>query len=329
MAERVRLILDRQSTETKDPNTSRAPRPVSEKQIEANRRNALHSTGPRTREGKEASRLNALTHGIRATQVIIPGQEDPAEFEAILTELYAEREPEGYTELQLVDRIALGEWRLRRAIRAELGEIRTQTPSLTLNFKHVEKQIVEAANLGPHALQRILPESTLGILLQRRAVENALDELEREGTVSEETCELLGRLFGDKSDSPAAILNTLFFEEMPEGAEDDSESDSEPTAKADKPGPDQKAAARECLEMVLKDLDRRAPKVNKQERTNLEIARQRLSIPQGPALEHIRRYETGIKREMPRDIDQLERLQRRRRGEPLPPTVNVKVSKDD
>jgi hypothetical protein len=32
---------------------------------------------------------------------------------------------------------------------------------------------------------------------------------------------------------------------------------------------------------------------------------------------------------MYRDIDQLERLQRRRRGEPPPPTVNVKVSNDD
>ncbi len=70
-------------------------------------------------------------------------------------------------------------------------------------------------------------------------------------------------------------------------------------------------------------------RLREQETTDLEIAGQRLSIPQGPELERIQRYETAIKRDMYRAIDQLERLQRRRRGEPLPPTVNVKVSNDD
>src|SRR5258707_261267 len=47
------------------------------KQIEANRLNAQHSTGPRTTEGKSASRLNALKHGLFAADPVIPG-EDPA-----------------------------------------------------------------------------------------------------------------------------------------------------------------------------------------------------------------------------------------------------------
>jgi hypothetical protein len=96
---------------------------------------------------------------------------------------------------------------------------------------------------------------------------------------------------------------------------------------ADKDEAEKKAAGRQYLETVLKDLNDRERRLREQETTDLDIARQRLSIPQGPELECIQRCETAIKREMRRDIDQLER--RRRGGEPPAPTVNVDVSKDD
>jgi hypothetical protein len=47
-------------------------------QIETNRRNAQHSTGPATPEGKAAVRLNAVKYGIHAQSLIIPGEELPA-----------------------------------------------------------------------------------------------------------------------------------------------------------------------------------------------------------------------------------------------------------
>jgi hypothetical protein len=98
-----------QSSVTEDADTSRTPRRTSVRQIKANRRNALHSTGPTTPEGKQASRFNALRHGLRAKEIIIPGQEDPAEFEAILRELCEDWEPEGHTEFHLVEQIGLAE----------------------------------------------------------------------------------------------------------------------------------------------------------------------------------------------------------------------------
>ncbi len=42
---------------------------VTARKIEANRRNALKSTGPRTENGKKKSRYNALKHGILAKEV--------------------------------------------------------------------------------------------------------------------------------------------------------------------------------------------------------------------------------------------------------------------
>ena len=51
---------------------------TSEKKTEANRRNALKSTGPRTPEGKAAVRLNALRHGLRSEEILLPGENEEA-----------------------------------------------------------------------------------------------------------------------------------------------------------------------------------------------------------------------------------------------------------
>src|SRR5664280_1875056 len=52
------------------------------KQIEANRRNALKSTGPTTPEGKERSRCNAVRHGLTA-ETVIAALEDVKDYQAV------------------------------------------------------------------------------------------------------------------------------------------------------------------------------------------------------------------------------------------------------
>jgi hypothetical protein len=44
---------------------------TSERQKAANRANALHSTGPKTEEGKAAVRFNAFRHGLLAQDVVL------------------------------------------------------------------------------------------------------------------------------------------------------------------------------------------------------------------------------------------------------------------
>jgi hypothetical protein len=63
------------------------------RQIEANRRNALRSTGPKGDEDKRRSRRNSLRHGLAAETVVdcLEDSEDYAAFEAAVTADYDAR----------------------------------------------------------------------------------------------------------------------------------------------------------------------------------------------------------------------------------------------
>ena len=102
------------------------------KQLEANRRNALKSTGPKTEDGKQRSRRNALRHGFTAETVIEP-LENPEEYRAFEGAIVAEYLPQTPVEQELVHRLASLFWRLRRATSIETGccgcRARFSTPS--------------------------------------------------------------------------------------------------------------------------------------------------------------------------------------------------------
>ena len=51
---------------------------ISQRKIDANRRNARKSTGPRTEEGKDQVKLNALKHGLTARTVVLPHEDEEA-----------------------------------------------------------------------------------------------------------------------------------------------------------------------------------------------------------------------------------------------------------
>ncbi len=86
---------------------------ATEKQIAANRRNSQKSTGPKTREGKFKSSLNALRHGVYSETHIIK-TEDAAIFSNLAQEILDELQPQTPTELELVDQLIQTVWRRRR-----------------------------------------------------------------------------------------------------------------------------------------------------------------------------------------------------------------------
>jgi len=91
---------------------------ISEKQLQANRRNALSSTGPRTEEGKGVASKNALKHGLLSSEVVIPG-ENPAEFASFRQAMLDDLAPLGQLELMLADRIVGSFWKLKRSGKME------------------------------------------------------------------------------------------------------------------------------------------------------------------------------------------------------------------
>lgn len=89
-------------------------------QIEANRRNAEKSTGPKTDEGKKNSCLNAITHGFCSSIILLPNESEEI-FSKTVENVFRYLRPENEIEYELFERIVSAIWRLKR-----LGFIETQ-----------------------------------------------------------------------------------------------------------------------------------------------------------------------------------------------------------
>src|ERR1700682_1955396 len=83
-------------------------------------------TGPRTQQGKDRSKSNAIKHGIFSNVVVLKG-EPQIEFNGLLTGLRNDFEPVGMFEELLVDKLAVLFWRNRRLLIAEGAEIRANS----------------------------------------------------------------------------------------------------------------------------------------------------------------------------------------------------------
>jgi hypothetical protein len=90
------------------------------RQWQANRRNAVKSTGPVTEEGKHRSRGNAVRHGLCA-ETVIGALEDAADYKAFEAAIVADYDAQSAVERELVLRLASALWRLRRATAMETG----------------------------------------------------------------------------------------------------------------------------------------------------------------------------------------------------------------
>jgi hypothetical protein len=114
------------------------------KQIAANRRNALKSTGPITPEGKERSRCNAVRHGLTA-ETIIAAIEDAEDYQAFKAAVISDYDAESAVERELVLRLASVLWRLRRATGIETALFELMAQPSKVDHGSSRPTLVEAA----------------------------------------------------------------------------------------------------------------------------------------------------------------------------------------
>lgn len=97
-------------------------RPTSPKKLAANRANAQRSTGPKTPEGKEKSKQNAVKHGLTSRYfptVIEAGTAEWEELEAVRVDLQNHHRPVGPVEELLLEKMTIEYMRYRRLVERE------------------------------------------------------------------------------------------------------------------------------------------------------------------------------------------------------------------
>lgn len=261
--------------------------------IEANRRNAQKSTGPKTQAGKDKSKLNAIKHGLVAQATVIPvgeAKESDDEFTQLLDRVMTEFEPQGFIEEMLTERIAICYWRLRRAAYAEVGEIRQtletsegQAYEDDLSRFYCARAKCEQFDSRIENVEELL-STVVGIEFVIDHVEAAQKKFDKKGLLDDETLEKLSKYLGFNCDEDMYDLS-----------------------------PDQiKIIARKLDEEKERLLAKKA-RLEENRQLRHEINPIRSAIPLD--VSRIIRYETTIERAFYKALNKLEELQQRRKAE--------------
>ena len=126
---------------------------ISEKQLEANRRNAQRSTGPKTDDGKARSSRNNLRHGLTGQVTVLPG-EDREVHDAFCNELMASLKPETPMERDLAQSIAEDSWRLNRAVAIDANMFALgRGPKCGKNGHEIRNALADARTFQERAAQ--------------------------------------------------------------------------------------------------------------------------------------------------------------------------------
>ncbi len=304
---------------SKNRRANRSPQPAKQEGSQVRPR---RGGGPRTTIGKERSKRNSTKYGIFAKEVLLPGERS-SDFNRLLDGLRKDCKPKGILENLLVERLAEILWRRCRLIRAEKGEIRKASEFLEVDQER--DQVNEAAVI----LEFV--EDSRGIMRKisnPRILERCLAQLQKlksciEDRGFDETSDngILTDLYGTSPNRAMTLID--WYSHCLSEARSNENVDEE----GELPTPeDCKAVFLRFLDEEIKRLKRLAKEQSMidSKRTKVELLCR--NVPEGPELERLLRYDASLERAFARTLVQLERRQRIRKGQPVPPTLDVNVS---
>lgn len=286
---------------------------TTEKQLEANRRNAQQSTGPKTEQGKAIAKLNAVKHGILSDVVLITkgdGQERRDVYQRLYHGLRESFQPQGMMEEALVEQIVVYLWRKRRVLRYELGCIRQQLDAYQDVAEAPDEDVMLRSRKPKTIAQRLAEAQERLERCQQgvQALQDGCDILSEEGADEwEENYSAVAEHRGmpGSLDATAAETRDWLLQQGFTEAHIRQE-----LLQVDAEGAQEAQAEIAALEP--------------QATLELERAARLASLPaDSRQLDKIIRYEAALDRQLYKAIHQLERLQRSRAGEQLPPPLLV------
>jgi len=264
--------------------------------------------------------MNALKHGIFSKEVLVHGlyfDESSEEFTALHDRFCHAFSPVGLAEEMLVDQIVTAHWRLRRAMRAESGEIAlcVDGAAWQRSRHHPHWSWTELGGqfrwVGDPVPQ--MEDSAEGNSMMELWLNEIRAHVENEGELTEAALKI--PFFG-RPNSISRELEELRLQLCQNSGGDDA------AMRRD----ENKAQALMAIDRKLERLESRRADCAEREASE-EVARQSAAVLPGPqVLDKILRYEAKHERQMYRAMNQLERLQRRRLGEAVPPPLTMEMS---
>ena len=267
---------------------------VSERKRTANRENAQKSTGPKTRAGKEKSKMNAVKHGLLAEELLITiGElrEDPEAFGQLLAGARAHIEPVGTYEDAWVQKIAGYMWKDRRGQQFEAGAIQREV--------EYRRGVEEARNTG--RLQQALASGE-NLETSGQGIQHLLDALD--AAIEQ----------GQRDDWPIDVYNVIAkhfrsFILLPKAA-------TMPGGRV-KLGESDEFDPKQLLKDLKAQRDRlreRLPEVEAAEKHEGDARVRSQTLPNARDLDRLLRYDAANDRKLHRAIRQLRQIQADRRA---------------
>lgn len=319
--------------------------PATKESIATSSALARRATGPRTKQGKERSKRNALKHGI-FSECLLLKDESPSQFNSLLKALRNDRKPVGALEEILVEKLAIHLWCSRRVLIAERAEIQRGT-KYSARDEFVRDDPVATIFLRNEGKEDKKPSLIMGIenpVILAKCVELLrllIKLIETRGPDPYTDMRILKAVYGDlgKSftgrdvvsnyhiysssndlDPPTWVYRTklgLSSEEEIEAYRAKSRQEALESTKAD---------VVRMLQEELTELERRSKVLAQVTAPKDELEELCRNVPDGPTLDCLLRYAAHHERNFARTLNQLEHLQRMRLGQPVLPKLEVSHS---